>query len=274
MVTVDDVLEDLSGMVTRETAERIAEEGTLPHPASAPSSQDFTDVAGLLSFIASKPSVSLTKSLFQPQQAVSSYTVNVRDNLYRIFNPVEYNYGSKKGVKREVVLGREGKTIKLTLFDKASDRIDTEAFERGDIVLVRNAALLSSGSLKGINKTLISRVVPSSMPLPNFSSLKGGEKNIDVIGKAVEIYPIKYVNRLDGLGQIGVANCTLSDSTSLIRAVFWGSSAVATANFNVGDILKIEFCSVRMSGEEKELYVNDLSRVFSNRLLESRFAFK
>ncbi|MGC8622995.1 MAG: hypothetical protein ACP5SJ_03220 [Candidatus Micrarchaeia archaeon] len=274
MATAEGVLEDLSGMVSRETAMRIASgeigAGADYSGKASLSPQDSIDVAGLLEFINSRPSVNLNKSLFQPQQAVSDYIVNVKDTLYRVFNLVEYNYGARKGVKRYIVLGKEGKTIRMAVFDNLAKLVDLEAFERGDTVLVRNAALTQNGELKSIKNTFISKIAPSPLPIPSFADLKGNEKNVDAIGKVVEIYPIKYVNRLDGTGQIGVANCTLSDSSSTMRATFWGSSASATASLNVNDIIKIEFCSVRSQGEEKELYVGDSSRVFASKLLASR----
>ncbi len=277
MTTAEDVLEDLSGMVSRDTASRIAsgeieagkEDGSQVQAHSS-SQQDFIDVAGLLEFINSKPNKSLSKSLFLPQEAVSDYIITVKDMLYRVFNQVEYDYGARKGVKREIVLGREGKTIKMTLFDNLSKLVDTEALERGDTVLVRNAALTQSGELKSIKGTFISKMAPSPLPVYMISELRGYEKNIDVIGKVIEIYPIKYVNRLDGAGQVGVANCVLGDPSSTIKAVFWGSSASATANLNANDIIKIEFCSVRSQGDEKELYITDSSRVFSSKLLAKR----
>ena len=282
LVSAEDVIESLSGMVSREKAGAIANDPANPNPqTSSPNdaaAADFTDVASLLEFINSKFSAMQSHQLFQqqrqPTQQSTDYFVNVNDYLYRVFNQSVYDYGSRKGVKRDIVLGKEGKTIRMTLFDNLSRIIDSEAFERGDTVRIRNAVITQNGSLKSINKTVISRVAPSALAISDFSTLKGYEKNIDVIGKVIEIYPIKYVNRLDGSGQVGVANCTLSDSSTTIRAAFWGSSAAATADLNVNDIVKIEFCSVHMRGEDKELYVNDSSRVFSSKLLAERFGIK
>ncbi len=269
MVSAEDVMEDFSGMISRKDAELIASSSAPIPSRTHGSSDDIIDVVGLLEFITANGSTA--KQLNAEQQTSADYAVNIRDRVYRIFNQVEYSYGGRKGVKRDIVLGREGKTIRLTLFDNLSKLADATPLERGDVILVRNAALdMRNGILKGVSKTIVLRMSPSQEGIGDYSLLKGGEKNIDVIGKIVEINPIRYVNRLDGSGQIGVVDCVISDLKDSMNAVLWGSSALATANMNVNDFMKIEFCSVREKNGTKEVYATETSRVFTSGSLEGR----
>ena len=269
MASAEDVLEELSGMIGRKDAERIAAGGSGAPADMGSSSTDVTDVVGLLEFI--NAGGRSAAPFNAPGGSTSGYLVDLKDRLYRVFNQTEFDYGNRKGVRREIVLGHEGKTIRLRLFDNLSRLIDTTPFERGDIVFVRNAALEEGrGTLKGINKTTIIRVSQSHGGISDFALLKGGERDIDIIGKVVEIGPVKYVGRLDGEGQIGVSNCIISDLSETINATLWGSSAYATANIGVGDFIKIEFCNVRENEGSRVIYATDASRVFSNRSLEGR----
>ena len=269
MVSAEDVLEEFSGLISRKDAELIASSSASAPVRTHENNNDIIDVVGLLEFITANSGA--VKQLNAGQQAGADYTVNIKDRVYRVFNQIEYNYGGRKGVKRDVVLGREGKTIRLTLFDNLSRLADTTPLERGDTVLVRNAALdVRSGVLKGVSRTVVLRMSPSQEGIGDYSLLKGGEKNIDVVGKIVEINPIRYVNRLDGGGQIGVVDCVISDLKDSMNVVLWGSSALATASMNANEFMKIEFCSVRERNGTKEVYATETSRVFTNASLEGR----
>lgn len=271
MTAADDLLEELSGMVSRRDAELLAgAEGQAQNKAQRPYAgvNDVTDVVELLEFANAN---SMVSTPLVEGQKVAEYAVNVRDRIYRVFNQADYNYGNARGVKRELVLGREGRTVRLTLFNNLSRLVDITPFERGDTVLVRNAVLnVAGGTLKGTSRTVLLRLSPSGGGITNFSALKGGERNIDIIGKVVEIYPIKYVNRLDAEGQIGVANCVISDLNESMNVAMWGSSAIATANINANDVIKIEFCSVRERNGVKEVYATETSRILASKSLEGR----
>lgn len=274
MSAAEDLLEELSGMISRSDAELLAESAEQMKGETQRSdirANDVTDVAELLEFANAN---SVVRTPFIEEQKTVEYIVNVKDRLYRVFNQVDYDYRNGKGVKRELVLGREGKTARLTLFNNFSRLIDAAPFERGDTVLVRNAVLnVGNGTLKSTSRTVLLRVSPSGSGITNFSLLKGGERNIDIIGKVVEIYPIRYVNRLDAEGQIGVANCVISDMSESMNVAMWGSSALATININVNDAVKIEFCSVRIRNDVKEVYATDTSRILVNKNLESRLGY-
>jgi hypothetical protein len=94
-------------------------------------------------------------------------------------------------------------------------------------------------------------------------------RNIDIIGKVVEISPIRHVSALSG-GAIAVSGCVLSDLSSTVGVSLWGSSALATASMHVNGFAKIEFCSARVRNEKMEVYASDLSRVVAGKAFAGR----
>ncbi|MGC8537878.1 MAG: hypothetical protein ACP5MZ_02740 [Candidatus Micrarchaeia archaeon] len=196
------------------------------------------------------------------------YTVDVRDYVYRIFNPVEFQTQTRKGVRRSMVLGREGYAVKATLYDKYADFIDINAFERGDVILAKNMLVDNANmELRNTRDTMMSRIIPSQTGITDFSKLVEGQKNIDVIGKVVEIGPIRYVNTLGRESQVAVVDCVITDSEAMMPVSLWGSSALMSTKMKPNDYIKIEFCSVRSRNGSIEIYASDTSRVLISKSL-------
>ena len=199
------------------------------------------------------------------------YTVDVRDYIYRIFNPVEFQTQARKGIRRAMVLGREGHAVKVTLYDKYADFVDINSFERGDVILAKNMLVDNANmELRNTRDTLMSRIVPSQTGITDFSKLLDGQKNIDVIRKLIEIGPIRYVNTLGRESQVAVADCVITDSEAMMHVSLWGSSALMSTKMKPNDYIKIEFCSVRSRNGSAEIYAPDTSRVLISKSLFSR----
>jgi hypothetical protein len=267
MVSVSDVIDSYDGMITKAQAAAIVDNSN--GIAGKQGTEDITTIKALSEFF----SMIVKQNMpLLGKQSSKAYKTNIQDHIYRIFNPVEYALNGRQNVKRTIVLGSEGSTMKFNIKGKLSDFIDSNAFERGDMVIVKNAVLdTSTGELSSISSTMINKVMPSTIiPIYDYSTLKEGMKNIDIVGKILELGPIRYVNKLSGSGQIAVVDCMLSNMSDTIKASLWGSSATITAKFNVGDFMKIEFCNVIKRNNSLEIYASDLSRVVSNKLFERK----
>lgn len=247
----EDVMDDHYGMITRAQATAVVEAGKdLPVPDGK---RDRTTVSAINELISmhkggggSDPSGTLV--------------FDVEDRVYRVFNMQRQDGAGKR--PRTLVLGSEGNTVTLSLFDRLAESIDTDCVERGDAVLVRNALVdVQNGSLRSTNGTLISRLARSRTGITDFSLLKEGQRNIDVSGKVVEIGPIRYVSTLNRAGKMAVSDCTVSDGSSSMVVSMWGTSALATSSISINSTVRIEFCSVRRRNDIVELYAGDLSRV-------------
>ena len=270
MHSTDEIVDNFSGMITRKQAQILSEELEYGYVArQGVSSKEVINVKNLLEFVSMK--VSPAKSLVHNTSKQGTYTVNLEDRIYRIFNLMEYPSQARRLLRRTVVLGTENLTIKLNLFGKIAEFIDINGFEVDDLVLIKNALFdIASGELSSTGKTVINRISPSYSGITDYSTLRDGMKNISVIGKVMEIDPIRYVSRLNSDGQIAVAGCKITDHANVVTVSLWESSAIATTKLNVNDFVKFEFCGVRSRNDLPEIYCNNLSRVLVNGNLSAR----
>ncbi len=238
-------------MITREQATAIANGDDPQDPPG-----ETESAAGLLEF------VKTVKGSKKREDIVKVYMVDIEDVIYRVFNEVVYKQGAKTSRRRTVTLGRDGNTINIVLFDRLSEQIDDEGFERGCRMVARNASLdVLKESLLGTKNTAVSRLSPSGSAITDFSKLHEGDKNVDILGRVIEVSPVRYVTQIGRNGQTPVSDCRLTDSRNSIDVNLWGSSALIVERMHVNDTVKIEFCSVRNLGAKLQISANDLSRV-------------
>ncbi len=271
---IERIIDSYHGMISKADAERIlngaigkaidkgeASHGSAAGPAS--SKEKPLSASAVLEFI--------NMNSQHGKNDGGRYIVDVRDYIYRIFNPVEFQMQARKGTRRAMVLGREGHAVKVTLYDKYADFVDINAFERGDVILAKNMLVDNTNmELRNTRDTLMSRIVPSQTGITDFSKLVDGQKNIDVIGKIIEIGPIRYVNTLGRESQVAVADCVITDSEAMMPVSLWGSSALMSTKMKPNDYMKIEFCSVRSRNGSAEIYAPDTSRILISKSLFNR----
>jgi hypothetical protein len=265
MSGIDEVVDGLSGMITREQAKALLENGGVPQtPSEKTASRDVTDAAGVLKLIEVRRQGKAPRS-----SGSDAITVNLQDKIYRIFNPVYLGQDTRME-RRSLVVGTEGYAIRINL-SRLSSFMDAAAFERGDTVLVGNALLdLQNRELKEGKDTSIRRLFPTRHECTlDYSKLSAGMRNIDVMGKVVEVLPVKQVGSLRG-ASVAVAGCTLKGLNGSIGVSLWESSALAISNIRVNDAVKIEFCSVRARNGNVEICANGLSRVVASSAFAGR----
>ena len=261
MENVESVINSHYGMITEAQASEIAER------SNSISIKEHIDVQGINEFL----KMQVHQSPLLKDSKNNSYRITIEDRVYRIFETLDNIDENKRREKRTIILGKEGNTIPLKLSEKFSNIIDINGFERGDIVSIRNVMLDSiHNELISIPTTILTRIFPSDSGIINYDKLMDGQKNIDVIGNIIEIGPIRYVNRINGSGQIGVSSCVISNTYKTFNVSLWGRAALKTTIMNVNDTIKIEFCSIKNRNNTLEIYANDLSRVLINRGLSSK----
>lgn len=265
------IMDKFSGMISKEDAIKIMngeislnlEENNEQPKIQKQQINDITDVRSTIAFINTKKT-----TLNANDKNTTNYIVDIKDVVYRIFNPMESKL--KKGIKRTIVLGYEGSTINLVVHNKLSDFIDVNAIERGDTIFIRNAVLdIKQSLLYDQKNTIISKISPTNNKIYAVSELSAGMRGVDVIGRITEIGTIKYVSAL-GNDQVAVASAKLSLNNVSVDVSLWGSSALATTRMNLNDFVKIEFCNVRSKFDKLEIIANDYSRVFSSNLLAQK----
>lgn len=272
MSDIENMVDKFSGFITKEQAEFILKSDSDSQSKHVPDQRKSTvTITELLDDIA------IRKKSNVPEIAEEDSVVNVKDYVYRIFNPQEISIKGRNSKRRTVILGPEGSTMALNLKDKLSDFIDINLFERGDMVAVNNAVLdRATGELKSNANTIINRIAPSKQHcIIDYSSIKEDTRKVDILGRIIEISPIRHVSRLGRPEQIAVSSCTITDTVNVIDASFWGSSALITAQLKTNDVVKMEFCDIRTRDGKMQISVNDDSRVvpggtFSARLLAKK----
>ncbi|MGC8669576.1 MAG: hypothetical protein ACP5TL_00265 [Candidatus Micrarchaeia archaeon] len=265
-IDLNSFIDRYGGMISRAKAQEIqAEQSGEDKKRFA----DFTNIAALLDFIDTKGIKNAGNLL--GERGNQTYSINIQDRIYRIFNPISYTLNNKVQQKRTIVLGSEGATIKFIVKGRLSEFIDNNAFERGDTVIIKNAILDSSMELVSSQNTMINKIMPApETAIVDYSKLYEGMRNIDIIGKFIEIGPVRYVNRLGGEDKVAVSDSVITDLENSVSASLWGSSALATSKIGVNEFVKIEFCSVVPKNGTVSIYANDLSRVVASKIFEGR----
>jgi hypothetical protein len=270
MSDLEEVVDRFSGFLTKSQVEDLLKDGSYNQLNALNNAKKANyNVKELLKYIGStKPQEANALS----SNAIEAQRINVRDRIYRIFNPQITNIKGTETPRRTIILGEEGSTVALSLREKLSDLIDMNAFERGDTVMVSNVVLAAENAeIRPTQSTVINKMSPSRFGVVNdYSRINEEMRRVDVIGRTLEISPIRHVSRLGNGGQIAVASCVMTDSVNVIDASFWGSSAMATTPMRANEVIKIEFCDIRMRDGRFQVYANDDSRVATNNLFARR----
>ncbi|MGB9732557.1 MAG: hypothetical protein ACPLYE_01535 [Candidatus Micrarchaeales archaeon] len=197
--------------------------------------------------------------------------VDIEGNVYRIFNPRRFEKDGKERHVRTLILGDGEKSIRVALWDKASALADIMPIERGDKINASNLLLkkgLTELELSSRQNTFFTRVSISNTGIGDFSMLKIGDKDIDVLAKIVEIGSTKYFEDQNGK-QRKVVRCVITDGLANMNAAFWDSSCDYIVSAHPGDFIKIEFCSIK-DNNGMEVNAGNFSRIIVNKIFKSR----
>lgn len=205
----------------------------------------------------------LTASALSTSKFQEGEIVDIEDNVYRIFNKAKFSRNGSTGVNRIVVFGIEGSSIRSVLWEKSAEFPDAMQIQRKDKVLATNLRVHKNGDeteLYSTSSTYFSRLTPSKGSVTDFSQLKGGERNIDVIGRIVSIGSSRLFKSLGG-AESSVSDCNISDGKIEARVSLWGSCSTYVAEMHPGEFLKVEFASAKLSENGLELSASDASRM-------------
>lgn len=89
-----------------------------------------------------------------------------------------------------------------------------------------------------------------------------GMRNIAMVGKVMRKYEAREFAKEDRTGK--VASLMLGDETGTIRVVFWNAQVDEWEKLQEKDVLVVENVYVRENRENKEIHINDKSRIKIN----------
>ncbi len=93
-------------------------------------------------------------------------------------------------------------------------------------------------------------------------NILSGMRDVETIGKVLDVYDIREFNREGGSGKVG--SLMIADETDSIKIVMWGAQADILRSVKKGDILKVMGGYVRDNNGRREVHVNDRTRVLIN----------
>jgi len=103
----------------------------------------------------------------------------------------------------------------------------------------------------------------ASKDYANIENLVSGLRNVIVLGRAVDIYPITKYEK-DGK-ELQVGALSLSDGTGFVRVVFWNDNIEIFKNIKEGDVLKVINAYVKENKFGKlELHVSFRTKIRIN----------
>ncbi|MEM0106903.1 MAG: hypothetical protein QXS03_01590 [Candidatus Micrarchaeaceae archaeon] len=256
---IENLLDIYSGLISKKQAERLLEEN---FHGEKMVNIEKTDALGVLVFI---------NEVKKSGQSKEDYMVDINDTIYRIFNYSTSKTQAGKEIKRRViVLGKENATVEMVLYNKFSDLIDSNCYERGNRIFIKNAILDITGNrlISGKN-TIITKISQDNFSICNYKDIKESIKNADIVGKVIEIDPIRYINKFGG-GQTALCNILITDGEKTANVSLWGQTALATASLNLNEIIKIEFCNINVENNFINIRANENSRIFASKILEAK----
>ena len=189
----------------------------------------------------------LSVDLLLKRGAEDESIVNVEDKVYRVFNKIKIDIKGTPRIKRIIVLGAEGRTVSISLWDKNCNFIDSMLIQRGDSISISSLKVRKISDdieLSSTSGTYISRIVPSYNFKSNFSEIAENERNIDIMGRILSVSPTRYFKDLDGK-QSGVSECSVTDGKNEAHVTLWRSSSGYSADMHPGAYIKLEFVSVK-----------------------------
>ena len=199
--------------------------------------------------------------------------LDLEDYVERIFSKKRFEKGGEERFLRTMIMGNKQDPVRVVLWGKHADLIDSLSVERRDKILATNLKLTNRNGIMELSSTSItsfSRIVPSNTGISDFSVIsESKERYVDVIGKVSSLGPIRYFVNLNG-SQSGVSDCTITDGRSELRLVMWGDSSRSSADMHPGDYIKVESALIKRSEEGIELHSNDLSRILVSASLRGR----
>ncbi len=142
--------------------------------------------------------------------------------------------------------------------DKILSKISDKVSELEGLVSKEGAAHIIANEL-GVSLV----TTDASSDFVEIKNLVGGIRNVIVVGRVLEVYPVNTFEKNGKEGKVG--SLLLGDGTGFVRVVFWNEQIKLLKNVSKGDILKVINTYVKENKFGKlELHVSYRSKVRIN----------
>lgn len=141
-----------------------------------------------------------------------------------------------------------GKITPLELETKMKDKIN----ELSGLITEEGAAHI-------IANELVIELFNTGTEQLKIKEIYAGMRNIATVGKVMRKYEVREFAKEDRTGK--VASLMLGDETGTIRVVFWNNQVDEWEKLKENDVVVVENVYVRENRENKEIHINDKSKI-------------
>ena len=166
-----------------------------------------------------------------------------------------------KVFRRSIILEEDGSDIIVTLWGTHANLPDSVPIRRGDTVEVRNLSLCRIGNEYELESTINTSIVRTSqgrMAIRDFSSLRYGDRDVDIRGRLVTVENAVAA----GSGKIPEArSMIISDGRLEAKIVVWGFLSSCLEEISAQSTIIAESVSVKKKESEIEISAGSGSRI-------------
>lgn len=122
-----------------------------------------------------------------------------------------------------------------------------------------------------ISKEGAAHIIANEMGIKLFDQISGrlqvknilaGMRDVETVGKVLQVFEVREFMREESIGKVG--SFIIGDETGTIRAVCWGEKTAAINELKPGDIVKIVSGYIRENNGQREVHLNDRSKLILN----------
>ncbi len=185
----------------------------------------------------------------------------IEGKVERVLGRFSMGKDGDKIFRRSIILEEDGSSIVITLWGKHAELPDSIPIRRGDTVEIRNLSLRELENdyvLESTIGTCITRTSKGSMAITDFSSLRYGDKDVDVGGKLVMVENAMATSS----GKMPEARSIIvSDGKLEARIVVWGFQSSCVEEIGIHSTIIAESVSVKRGESEIEINAGSSSRI-------------
>jgi replication factor A1 len=122
-----------------------------------------------------------------------------------------------------------------------------------------------------ISKEGAAHIIANELGIKLFEQISGrlqiknilpGMRDVETVGKVLQVFEVREFMRKESVGKVG--SFIFGDESGTIRVVCWGDKTEALSEIKPDDVVKIVSGYVRENNNQKEIHLNDRSKLIVN----------
>ncbi len=164
--------------------------------------------------------------------------IDIRGKVKIVFPQKEFEKNEKKGKLSSFILEDDTGEVRVTLWN---DQVEQYNLTSGSEIEITSGIVSSFNEKKQLSLGFNGKIDILNKAIENFekiNNLKGGMKQVNVIGRILRKFPVKEFETNEKKGKL--CNFQFGDETTLLRATAWNEKASEITKFNEGIVIEIK----------------------------------